>query len=170
MLNQATKDKLLSLLEIADNSKRYTALAAIEEATEISSDFSNACEKNNWDLDSLKDIGQMIDWVKIQSVPDELDEKQKRVTDELRAYHKNSSIELDDVISDYFQMMRDKSKPLFDGNSYSLGFLEYEFTLHHYFLDESRAKRYLDLLKLTGRDIDSNQYKSIKAYYPHLLK
>ena len=39
MLNQATKDKLLSLLEIADNSKRYTALAAIEEATEISSDF-----------------------------------------------------------------------------------------------------------------------------------
>ena len=54
MLNQATKDKLLSLLEIADNSKRYTALAAIEEATEISSDFSNACEKNNWDLDSLK--------------------------------------------------------------------------------------------------------------------
>lgn len=62
-----------------------------------------------------------------------------------------------------------KTMPKFDGNSYSLGFLEYEFTLHHQFTDESRAKRYLDLLKLTGRDIDSNQYNSIKTYYPHLL-
>ena len=169
MLNQKTKDTLLSLLKIADSSKRYKALSAIEEAMEISHEFNNACEKNNWDCDSLKNIEQMIDWVKIQYISDELDEKQKRVTDELRAYHKNSSVELDDVISDYFQMMRDKSKPVFDGNSYSLGFPEYEFTLHHYFLDESRAKRYLDLLKLTGQGIGSNQYASIKAHYPHLL-
>ena len=169
MLNQVIKNKLLTLLKIADSSKRYKALAAIEEATEISSDFSNACDKNNWDCDSLKNIGQMIDWVKIQSVPDELKKKKKRVTDELRAYHKNSSVELDDVISDYFQMMRDKSKPVFDGNSYSLGFLEYEFTLHHDFLEEHKAKRYLDLLKLTGQGIGSNQYASIKAHYPHLL-
>ena len=36
----------------------------------------------------------------------EIDAKEQSIVDELRAYHKNSSIELDDVISGYFKMLR----------------------------------------------------------------
>ena len=172
MYNQETKDKLVSLLNIANTTdNRDEGLSAIKEAKEICSDFATASEEHGWDWDSLKDLDVMIEWVNnmpVQSV-DELSAKEQRILDELRAYHKNSSIELDNVISDYFQMMRDKSKPTFDGNSFSLGFLEYEFTIHHRFKNERRAKRYLELLKLTGRGIDDNQYKDIKKNYPHLL-
>ena len=173
MYTQEIKDRLVSLLRLADTSdKRYQSLAAIEEAGDICSDFATASEEHGWDWDSLKDLDVMIEWVNnmpVQSI-DELSAKEQRILDELRAYHKNSSIELDNVISDYFQMMRDKSKPTFDGNSFSLGFLEYEFTIHRRFKNEGRAKRYLELLKLTGRGIDDYQYKDIKKNYPHLLK
>lgn len=172
MYTQEIKDRLVSLLRLADTSdKRYQSLAAIEEAKEICSDFAIAREEHGWDWDSLKDLDAMIEWVNNMPVQpvDELSAKEQRILDELRAYHKNSSIELDNVISDYFQMMRDKNKPTFDGNSFSLGFLEYEFTIHHRFKNEERAERYLELLKLTGRSIDNNQYKDIKKNYPHLL-
>ena len=176
MYNQETKDKLVSLLNIANTTdNRDEGLSAIKEAKEICSDFATAIEEHGWDWDSLKDLDVMIEWVNnmpVQSV-DELSAKEQRILDELRAYHKNSSIELDNVISDYFQMMRDKSKPTFDGNSFSLGFLECEFTIHCRFKNEKKAKRYLELLKLTGRSIDDYQYKrclqDIKKNYPHLL-
>lgn len=172
MYSQETKNKLVSLLNIANTTDtRDKGLSAIEEAKEICSDFATACDDNNWYWSSLEGLNAMIDWVNnmpVQSV-DELGAKEERIKDELRAYHKNSSIELDNVISDYFQMMRDKSKPTFDGNSFSLGFLEYEFTIHHRFKNEERAERYLELLKLTGQSIDNNQYKDIKINYPHLL-
>lgn len=172
MYTQEIKDKLVSLLNIANTTDtRDEGLSAIKEAKEICSDFATVCDENSWYWSSLKGLNAMIEWVNnmpVQSV-DELSKKEQRILDELRAYHKNSSIELDNVISDYFQMMRDKSKPTFDGNSFSLGFLEYEFTIHRRFKNEGRAKRYLELLKLTGRGIDDYQYKDIKKNYPHLL-
>ena len=45
----------------------------------------------------------------------EIDAKEQRILNELRAYHKNSSVELDDVISGYFKNMRKEVKNIHIG-------------------------------------------------------
>ncbi|MCC7445687.1 MAG: hypothetical protein IT263_12735 [Saprospiraceae bacterium] len=85
MYTQKTKNKLLSLLEIAANSDRmYEGLAAIEEATEICHDFANACDDNNWDVYSLRDLDPMIDWVKNMSVEPTPDEAKQEISKKLK--------------------------------------------------------------------------------------
>ena len=85
MYTQKTKNKLLSLLEIAANSDRtYDGLAAIEEAIEICHDFANACDENNWDTCSLKHTSYMIDWVKNMSVELTPNEEKQEISKKLK--------------------------------------------------------------------------------------
>ncbi len=69
----------------AGEDNKFLAISKIKEAVEDYQDFANACTKNNWDINSVKDLSYMIKWIKNvpeQSTNEEL--KEYTVSDKLK--------------------------------------------------------------------------------------
>ena len=69
----------------AGEDNKFLAISKIKEAVEDYQDFANACAKNNWDINSVKDLSYMIKWVK--NVPEQSDSeelKEYTVSDKLK--------------------------------------------------------------------------------------
>lgn len=69
----------------AGEDNKFLAISKIKEAVENYQDFANACAKNNWDINSVKDLSHMIKWVK--NMPEQSDSeelKEYTVSDKLK--------------------------------------------------------------------------------------
>ena len=85
MYNQETKNKLVSLLNIANTTDtRDEGLSAIKEAKEICSDFATVYDENNWYWSSLKDLNAMIEWVNNMPVEPTPDEAKQEISKKLK--------------------------------------------------------------------------------------
>ena len=84
----------------------------------------------------------------------EIDAKEQRILNELRAYHKNSSVELDDVISGYFKNMRDSVENIHIG-LFSNG---WRFLFNHndwkYFNSRDTLIKWLDTVEIQSEYVD----------------